>query len=115
MTKADIISIISEGTGLTKVETAAVVDGFIAALSFSLNQGETVELRGFGTFKVVERKARKGRNPKTGEIVYIPRRKVPVFRYSKDFRDYINKKTEIETPDEIELDIKDLDFLEGGE
>jgi len=115
LTKADIITIISEGTGLTKVETAAVVDGFIAALSYSLKQGETVELRGFGTFKVVERKARKGRNPKTNEVVFIPKRKVPVFRYSKDFREYINKRTETEINDDIELDLKDFDSLEGGE
>jgi DNA-binding protein HU-beta len=90
VTKADIIAIIAEGTGLTKVETAAVVDGFIASLSYSLKQGETVELRGFGTFKVVDRKPRIGRNPKTGEEIEIPSRKVPVFKSSRDFRDYIN-------------------------
>ncbi len=90
MTKADIISIIAEGTGLTKVETAAVVDGFIASLSYALKTGDAVELRGFGTFKVVERKARKGRNPKTGEEIQIPKRNVPVFRCSKEFKKYVN-------------------------
>ena len=94
MTKADIISIIAEGTGLTKVETSAVVDGFIASLSYSLKKGESVELRGFGTFRVATRKARRGRNPKTGEEIQIPRRKVPVFRCSKDFKNYINETTE---------------------
>jgi len=111
LTKADIISIIAEGTGLTKVETAAVVDGFIAALSYSLKEGQPVELRGFGTFKVVERKARKGRNPKTGEPVFIPKRKVPVFRCSKDFRAYVNEPPEAD----LEFDMKDFDYLEGGE
>ena len=91
MTKADIINIIAEGTGLTKVETSAVVDGFIASLSYALKNGESVEFRGFGTFKVVDRKARKGRNPRTGEEIQIPQRKVPVFRSSKDFRNYINE------------------------
>jgi DNA-binding protein HU-beta len=94
LTKADIINIIAEGTGLTKVETSAVVDGFIATLSYTLKKGESVEFRGFGTFKVVERKARVGRNPKTGEEIHIPRRKSPVFRCSKDFRNYINESEE---------------------
>ena len=110
LTKADIISIIAEGTGLTKVETAAVVDGFIASLSYALKKGETVELRGFGTFRVAEREARRGRNPKTGEEILIPRRKVPVFRCSKDFRKYINEP--IEQNDEF--DLNNLRY-EGGE
>jgi len=99
LTKADIISIIAEGTGLTKVETAAVVDGFIASLSYALKKGETVELRGFGTFKTVTRKARRGRNPQSGEEIFIPQRNVPVFRCSKDFRDYINKPVEDDLTD----------------
>ena len=90
LTKADIITIIAEGTGLTKVETAAVVDGFVASLTYALKKGESVELRGFGTFKVVLRKARRGRNPKTGEEILIPQRKAPVFRCSKEFKKYIN-------------------------
>lgn len=108
MTKSDIISIIAEGTGLTKVETAAVVDGFVASLSYALKKGDSIELRGFGTFKVVDRKARKGRNPKTGEEIFIPQRKVPIFRCSKDFRDYVNK------PQEEEKLLNPVD-QEGGE
>lgn len=108
MNKADIIRIIAEGTGLTKVETVAVVDGFIASLSYALKKGESVELRGFGTFKVVERKARRGRNPKTGEEILIPRRKMPVFRCSKDFRKYINQK-------EDTFNSNNLQQPEGGE
>ena len=107
MNKTDIIRIIAEGTGLTKVETAAVVDGFVASVSYALKKGDHVELRGFGTFRVVTREARRGRNPKTGAEILIPRRKVPVFRCSKDFRNYINEPTEE----------ADLNFLlpEGGE
>ncbi|MBN2012188.1 HU family DNA-binding protein [candidate division KSB1 bacterium] len=92
MTKADIINIIADGTGLTKVETSAVVDGFIASLTYALKQGESVELRGFGTFKVVERKERKGRNPQTGEDMIIPQQKAPVFRCSKDLKRYVNEE-----------------------
>ncbi len=94
MTKSDIISLIAEGTGLTKVETAAVVDGFIASISYTLKQGDTVELRGFGTFRLSDRKARKGRNPQTGEELIIPKQKVPVFRCSKDFKKFINDDNE---------------------
>ena len=111
MTKADIVSIIAEGTGLTKVETAAVVDGFIASLSYGLKKGESVELRGFGSFRVVERKARVGRNPRTGKEIHIPHRKVPVFRCSRDFRDYINEPLE---EDEV-LKMIDSEQSEGGE
>jgi len=96
VTKADIITIIAEGTGLTKVETSAVVDGFIASLSYALKNGESVELRGFGTFKIAVRKERKGRNPKTGEPLIIPQHKTPVFRCSKDFKKYINEPIESE-------------------
>ncbi len=50
MTKADLVDVISQGTGLTKVETQAVVDGFLATISYALQQGERVDLRGFGNF-----------------------------------------------------------------
>ncbi len=94
MTKGDIVNILAEGTGLTKVETAAVVDGMIATMSYALQKGETIEIRGFGRFKVVQRKQRKGRNPKTGEEVIIPARKMPVFRCSKDLRNQVNEPFE---------------------
>ena len=90
MTKADIVDIIAEGTGLTKLETAAVVDGVIATISYALRKGEPVDLRGFGRFHTVMRAPRKGRNPKTGEEVLIPARKMPVFRVSKQLRDFVN-------------------------
>jgi len=61
MKKADIVNIIAEGTGLTKVETQAVVEGFLATVSYALKNGERVELRGFGNFKPTLRKARKAR------------------------------------------------------
>jgi nucleoid DNA-binding protein len=91
LTKTDLVNIIAEGTGLTKVETTAVIDGFLASLSYAIKKGDSVELRGFGSFKAVERKERPGRNPKTGEPILIPKRKLPVFKCSKDFRDYINE------------------------
>lgn len=101
MTKGDIIDILAEGTGLTKVETAAVVDGMIATMSYALKKGETIDMRGFGRFKIVQRKQRRGRNPKTGEELIIPSRKMPVFRCSKDLRNYVNEP--FEEDDQFEL------------
>jgi DNA-binding protein HU-beta len=92
MTKADIVDIIAEGTGLTKVETQAVVDGFLATMSYNLRTKKRVELRGFGNFRVVRRSARLARNPKTGEPVYIREHETVVFRPSKELKEFINRR-----------------------
>ena len=94
MTKGDLIDILAEGTGLTKVETGAVVDGLFATMKYALKKGDSIDIRGFGRFKVVQRKARTARNPKTGEEIFVPARKVPVFRCSKDLRNSINEPFE---------------------
>ena len=91
VTKADIIERIASGTGLTKIETEAVVNGFIATVIKALTQGEGVELRGFGSFRAQHRAARTARNPRTKEIVEIEARYVPVFKASKDFRDAVDE------------------------
>lgn len=94
LTKGDLIDILAEGTGLTKVETGAVVDGLFATLRYALKKGDLIDIRGFGRFKVVQRKERIARNPKTGEQIFVPPRKVPVFRCSKDLKDSINEPFE---------------------
>lgn len=86
MTKADIVNQIADATGLTKTDTAAVVEGFLASVVTALRDGEHLEIRGFGTFKVVRRASRTGRNPKTGDVVKIPERPVPVFKPSRELR-----------------------------
>ncbi|MBT4609183.1 MAG: integration host factor subunit beta [Gemmatimonadetes bacterium] len=86
MTKADIVRMIAQSTGLTKTDTSAVVDGFIEAVIEALQEGEHIEIRGFGTFKSVSRAPRTGRNPRTGSEVKISRRRAPVFKPSKDLR-----------------------------
>ncbi|MCZ7555807.1 MAG: integration host factor subunit beta [Bacteroidia bacterium] len=86
MTKADIVDNIAAATGLTKVETEAVVDGFLATVSQALKEGHSIEIRGFGSFKVKKRKARMARNPRTGEDVYVDEHFVPVFKVSKEMR-----------------------------
>ena len=86
VTKADIVNQIAEATGLTKTDTSAVVEGLIASVTYAMQRGEHIEIRGFGTFKVVDRAPRTGRNPKTGEVVKIPSRPVPVFKPSRELR-----------------------------
>ncbi|MBN2414424.1 HU family DNA-binding protein [bacterium] len=94
MTKADIVDIISKGTGMTKVETAAVVDGFLATVSYALQQGDRVELRGFGSFCLRERKEKHVPNPRTGSMMHIPHRIVPDFKPSPQLKAYVLKSME---------------------
>ena len=86
MTKAQIVERIATATGLTKLETEAVVDGFMLTVIKAVEQGEHVELRGFGTFRARERAARTARNPQTDEPVEVPRQFVPVFKPAAEFR-----------------------------
>ena len=86
MTKSDIVDIISNSTGLSKIETDAVVKGFLDTVISALKEGQTIELRGFGSFKVVKRAQRVARNPKTNEEVIVPEQYVPVLKISKDFK-----------------------------
>ncbi|KAA3660809.1 MAG: integration host factor subunit beta [Calditrichaeota bacterium] len=95
MTKSEIINIVAEGTGLTKVETAAVVDGFLATISYSLATGNNVTLRGFGSFRVVDRSGRNGINPKTGREMNVPPHKAPVFKASKELRRSVESGLEV--------------------
>lgn len=91
MTKADIVDRIAAGTGLTKLETEAVVDGFVYTVMEALAEGHSVELRGFGSFRIRERAARSARNPQTNEVMEIPRRFVPVFKPAAEFRRAVNE------------------------
>ena len=91
MTKADLVEEVAEaiGSGGTKRDCALIVDGFLGAVKKALASGENIEIRGFGTFKVRHRKSRKARNPRTGESVQVPARRVPVFKPSKQLRDRV--------------------------
>ena len=91
MTKSDIIKEVAEGTGLTKVEIEAVLEGVILSISDSLRRGERVDIRGFGSFIVKQRAARDARNPATREIVKLQERFIPAFKVSKIFKEIVNK------------------------
>ena len=86
MTKADIVDRVASATGITKIDTRVIVDGFLNSVVEAISQNKTIELRGFGTFKVVKRAQRTGRNPRTGEQVKIPERYMPVFKPSKELK-----------------------------
>ena len=91
MTKADLVEQVAEaiGPGVTKKDCALVVDGLLNAIKAAMAEHENIEIRGFGTFKVRERKSRVARNPRTGDRVEVPARVVPVFKPSKDLREQV--------------------------
>ena len=96
MTKADMVDIISSSVGLTKVETEAVVNGFMETVINAMKRGENIELRGFGSFKVVKRAQRVARNPKTNEEVIVPEQFAPMLKMSKDFKLSVNESMSVE-------------------
>jgi DNA-binding protein HU-beta len=91
LTKADIVDKIAGATGLTKVETEAVVDGFILTVIDALKEGKNIEIRGFGSYKVKKRKGRVARNPRTGEQVMVGEHWVPLFKVSKEVKVAVNQ------------------------
>jgi nucleoid DNA-binding protein len=93
MTKADIVDIISASTGIAKVETEAVVKGFMDTVIEALKNGKSIELRGFGSFRVVKRAQRVARNPKTNEEVIVPEQHVPVLKVSREFKKAVSENS----------------------
>ena len=91
MTKADIVARIAQNTGMTKADTAEVLDALLETISTALGRGEKIEMRGFGNFEVEKRKARVARNPKTGTEIRIPPRVVPVFKPSDRLKALVQK------------------------
>ena len=92
MTKTGLINKLAKEAGITVREAKLIVNTFFSSLSESLSKVERVELRGFGTFTTREKKARSGRNPKTGENVMIPAKSVPYFKPGKKLKDFVNAK-----------------------
>ena len=88
MNKGDLVNEVAKVLS-TKKEAQAAVDGVIASITKALKKGQDVSLVGFGTFKVVKRKARKGRNPATGEAIKIKASKAPKFVAGKALKDAV--------------------------
>lgn len=100
--KSDIVDRVASATGLTKLETEAVVDGFILTVTNALKQGESIDLRGFGSFRIRRRAPRVARNPKSGERVRVPEQNVPVFVVARGLRREIDDA--LRTRDLIDAD-----------
>ncbi len=90
MNKADLVNSISQSTGMTKTKSNEVLDVITNIITETLAKGEKVTLVGFGTFTTSERKARKGRNPKTGEVIDIPAKRVAKFKAGSSLIDTVN-------------------------
>ena len=92
MNKAELIATVAEKTDSTKKEAELAVNAVISTIEEELKKGEKVQLIGFGTFEVRQRKARQGRNPrKPGEVIKIAASKAPVFKAGKALKDAVNK------------------------
>ena len=83
MTKAELVSAMAQGAGITKAAAAAALDSYQAAVAKELKKSGKIGLVGFGTFSVVKRKAREGRNPQIGKTIKIPAKKVVKFKAGK--------------------------------
>ena len=93
MTKADLVEEVSRVTQLTRKDSEVIVDTLFESVIKALKAGDKLEVRGFGSFRVRQRNARVGRNPKTGEKVEVPAKRVPYFKPSKELKDLINQKS----------------------
>jgi len=91
MTKAELVDEVARVVGLTKKQAETIVNIVFDSIVDSLRAGQKIELRGFGSFRLRSRKSRTGRNPKTGEKVEVPSKKIPYFKPGKELKELINK------------------------
>jgi integration host factor subunit beta len=96
-TKHDLIVDVSKATGLTQADTKIVVEELLETVARNLEGGKNIEIRGFGTFYTRIRKPRPARNPKTGEVVPLHKRVVPLFKYSNEFKSAISEALQKKT------------------
>ena len=89
MTKAELIDKIASGAGLSKTDASKALESTLNAIKSSLKKGQKVTLVGFGTFSTSKRKARKGRNPRTGQVINIAAARVPKFTSGKALKDAV--------------------------
>jgi DNA-binding protein HU-beta len=89
MTKAELIDVVAKGASISKTAATKSIDSFTAGVARALKKGDKVTLVGFGTFTVTKRKARKGRNPRTGEEIKIRATKTPKFTAGKALKDAV--------------------------
>ena len=91
LTKADLVEEVARVTQLTKKQAESIVNLVFQTIVDSLRAGRKIELRGFGSFRIRNRGARIGRNPKTGEKVEVPPKRIPYFRPGKELKEQLNQ------------------------
>jgi len=90
VTKADLVEDVIKVTRLPRKESEQIVEIVFDSIISALQGGDKIEIRGFGSFRTRERRGRIGRNPKTGEKVDVPAKRIPFFKPSKELKDYVN-------------------------
>ena len=90
MNKSDLINELASNTGLTKTKAGEVIDSITESMKSALSKGDKVTLVGFGSFSATKRKSRKGRNPKTGEVISIPEKTVVKFKSGSYLSESVN-------------------------
>ena len=111
MTKAELVEEVSRVSDLTKKHSEVIVDTVFKSIVDALHRGEKIELRGFGSFRLRRREPRKGRNPKTGDKVDVPPKKVPYFKPGKELKDLINQASDAAPNPIAELRASPMDRL----
>ncbi|HND86556.1 MAG TPA: HU family DNA-binding protein [Pseudobdellovibrionaceae bacterium] len=91
MTKADLINLISQKAGITRVKAEAVVNTIFDSMIESLMKDDRIEIRGFGSFVNRQYEAYQGRNPRTGEVINVEGKKLPFFKMGKELKEQLNK------------------------
>lgn len=97
MTKADLVAIVADRLKITQVQASIIVESVLRSVITALQGGNEVEIRGFGSFRFRNRAPRKGRNPKTGEKVDVPSKRIPYFKMGKELKALLNEAAPVES------------------
>ncbi len=98
MTKADLVEEVVKVASVSKKHAEVIVNTVFASITEALQREDKIELRGFGSFRVRRRRSRQGRNPKTGDRVDVPEKRIPYFKPGKELKDLINDGSASATP-----------------
>jgi integration host factor subunit beta len=101
MTKADLIEEVARITDVTRRDSEVIVETIFDSIVHSLRAGDKIEIRGFGSFRTRQRNSRVGRNPKTGDRVDVPAKKIPFFKPSKELKDLVNQAAANASPSPV--------------
>jgi integration host factor subunit beta len=114
MTKAELVKEVAQAADLTKKHSEVIVNVVFQSIINALQEDEKVELRGFGSFRIRQRRSRQGRNPKTGDKVQVPPKKIPYFKPGKELKQFIND-ADIPLGPPSDDDWDDDEYVDAGE